>query len=35
MKLVSSNCRGYPAGSEKARLQWQLEENFKAFEIGY
>jgi hypothetical protein len=32
MKLTSNTCREFLAGSEKARLQWQLEENFNAFE---
>ena len=35
MKLVSNGCRDYLAGSDKAKLQWQLEENLKAFESGY
>jgi adenosine deaminase len=35
MKLVTNSCRDYVAGSEKAKLQWQLEENFKAFESAY
>jgi adenosine deaminase len=35
MTLVSDGCRQYLAGSEKARLQWKLEEDFKAFEKGY
>lgn len=35
MKLSSSGCRQYLAGSEKAKLQWQLEEDFKAFERGH
>jgi hypothetical protein len=29
---VSSACRQYLAVSEKARLQWKLEEEFKSFE---
>ena len=32
MKLTSNTCREFLAGSDKARLQWQLEENFNAFE---
>ncbi len=32
MKLGSSGCRQYVAGSEKAKLQWKLEEEFRAFE---
>jgi adenosine deaminase len=35
MKLVTSSCRDYLAGSEKAKLQWQLEEKSQAFESGY
>jgi hypothetical protein len=35
MQLVSNSCRNYLASNEKAKLQWQLEENFKAFESGY
>lgn len=35
MKLASSGCRQYMAGSEKARLQWKLEEDFKALESRY
>lgn len=31
-KLNSNACRHYLAGSEKAKLQWQLEEDFKEFE---
>lgn len=34
-KLTSSGCRQYLAGSAKAKLQWQLEEDFKTFERGY
>jgi len=34
MKLSSSGCRQYVASSEKAKLQWQLEEDFKTFERG-
>ncbi|HEU4930487.1 MAG TPA: hypothetical protein VFT48_00330 [Pyrinomonadaceae bacterium] len=32
MKLTSSSCRQFIAGNEKARLQWQLEQDFIAFE---
>ena len=32
MKLTSNTCRQLLAGSEKARLQWQLEQDFNAFE---
>jgi hypothetical protein len=32
MKLTSNGCRQHVAGSEKARLQWRLEEDFHAFE---
>jgi adenosine deaminase len=32
MKLGSSGCRQYVAGSEKAKLQWKLEEEFRVFE---
>jgi adenosine deaminase len=35
VKLVSKGCRDYVGGSDKAKLQWQLEEDFKAFEGGY
>jgi hypothetical protein len=35
MKLVSNSCRDYLAGSDKAKLQWQLEENLTAFERGF
>ena len=35
MKLSSSGCRQYVAGSEKAKLQWKLEEEFRAFERGW
>ncbi len=34
-KLISNSCRDYIAGSEKAKLQLQLEENFKTFESEY
>ena len=32
MKLTSNSCRQFLAASEKARLQWQLEQDFNAFE---
>jgi hypothetical protein len=35
MKLTSNGCRQYLEGSEKAKLQWKLEEEFKAFESQY
>jgi adenosine deaminase len=35
MKVVSNGCKQYLDGSEKARLQWKLEEDFKAFESRY
>lgn len=35
MKLVSDGCRQFLAGSERARLQWKLEEDFKSFESLY
>ena len=31
----SKGCQGFLARSEKARLQWQLEERFHLFEAGY
>ena len=34
MKL-SNSCRQFVAGSEKARLQWQLEQDLDAFERGW
>jgi len=34
MKLMSNGCRQYLASNEKARLQWQLEEEFRIFEGG-
>ena len=34
MKVVSNSCREFLAGSEKARLQWQLEQDFNTFEGG-
>ena len=35
LKSVSSGCQQFLASSEKARLQWKLEEQFKAFESQY
>ncbi len=32
MKLTSSSCRQFVDGSEKAKLQWKLEANFRDFE---
>lgn len=32
---LSNSCQQYLAGSEKARLQWKLEEDLKAFESSY
>jgi hypothetical protein len=32
MKLTSNTCRQFFAASQKARLQWQLEQDFNAFE---
>ena len=32
MKISSSGCRQFAAGSDKAKLQWKLEEQFRAFE---
>jgi len=32
MKLTSNSCREFLAGNEKARLQWQLEQDLNAFE---
>jgi adenosine deaminase len=32
MNLTSNSCRQFLAGSEKARLQWQLEQDFSSFE---
>ena len=34
-KLTTNSCRQYLATSEKARLQWRLEEDFNAFEQQY
>ena len=35
MKLASPGCQQYIAGSEKAKLQWKLEEDLKAFEARH
>lgn len=35
MKLTSNACKQYVAGSEKAKLQWKLEEEFRTFERRY
>ena len=35
MKLTSNSCKQYVAGSEKAKLQWRLEEEFNTFERQY
>jgi adenosine deaminase len=35
MKLKSNACRQFVEGSEKAKLQWQLEEQFSVFERKY
>ncbi len=32
MKLTSNTCRQFLDGNEKAKLQWQLEQDFNAFE---
>ena len=32
MKLTSNSCREFLSGNEKARLQWQLEQDFNLFE---
>jgi hypothetical protein len=32
---LSNSCQQYLAGSEKARLQWKLEEELRAFESRY
>lgn len=32
MKLTSNSCRQFVDGSEKAKLQWKLEEQFREFE---
>jgi hypothetical protein len=35
MRLSSNTCRQFMAANEKARLQWQLEEDFSAFERAW
>ncbi len=35
MRLTSNSCRQFLASSEKSRLQWQLEQDFNAFERGW
>jgi hypothetical protein len=35
MRPTSASCRQFIATSERARLQWQLEEEFRAFESRY
>ena len=35
MKLSSTACRQYVGSSEKAKLQWKLEQDFKAFESQF
>jgi hypothetical protein len=35
MRLSSNTCRQFMAANEKARLQWQLEEDFNAFERAW
>ncbi|HMJ27011.1 MAG TPA: hypothetical protein VK475_14330 [Pyrinomonadaceae bacterium] len=35
MKLTSNGCRQYVNGSEKAKLQWLLEEEFRGFERAW
>lgn len=35
MTVVSDGCRQFLAGSDKARLQWKLEEDFRTFEKGF
>lgn len=35
MKSVSAGCRKYLEGSEKARLQWKLEDDFRVFERAF
>ena len=35
MKLTSSGCRQYVESSEKAKLQWRLEDEFRTFEREY
>lgn len=35
LRLTSNGCRQYVNGSEKAKLQWRLEEEFREFERGW
>ena len=35
LKLTSTECQQFLAGSEKAKLQWKLEEQLRAFESQY
>jgi hypothetical protein len=35
MRLSSNTCRQFMSANEKARLQWQLEEDFSAFERAW
>ena len=35
LRLASNSCRQFLAGNEKARLQWQLEQDFAAFERAW
>jgi hypothetical protein len=35
MKLSSTGCRNYLEGSEKAKLQWKLENDFRVFERAF
>ncbi|MFN2579278.1 MAG: adenosine deaminase, partial [Pyrinomonadaceae bacterium] len=35
MKLSTSGCRPFVASSQKAKLQWKLEEQFRDFERGW
>jgi hypothetical protein len=35
MKVTSNTCQQFLAGSEKGRLQWQLEQDFDAFERAW
>jgi adenosine deaminase len=35
LKLTSTDCQQFVAGSEKARLQWKLEEQLRAFESQF
>jgi hypothetical protein len=35
MKLTSDSCRQFLGGNEKSRLQWQLEQDFNAFERAW